>query len=251
MSHSKLSKIGIIGTQCVGKSTLVDDMRLQWPMLNKPEKTYRDLIKEKKLTVNKEGTKESQDVILNYLIDEAMANYGNKKMVFDRTPIDNLVYSLWLYEKGLGDIDEAYIDKVVAAVRESVKFYSVIFYIPLTKENDVLLTQKENRDIDPVYRGEIGVLFDTIYRAWLTGRSRFFETEDCPPIIPIYGSQLERIAMMSLYINNKCEFYGEEDSLIAKDLTEQELITHKLIQDQLAAPGGKGKKQSKKSKYNI
>ena len=79
-----------MGTQCIGKTTLIDDMILQWPQLSRPEKTYRDLIKEKKLPVNKNGTKESQEAILNFLVDEAMGNYGKKKMIFDRTPLDNL-----------------------------------------------------------------------------------------------------------------------------------------------------------------
>jgi len=228
MSHSKLSKIGIIGTQCIGKTTLVNDMMLQWPQLNKPEKTYRDLIKEKKLPINKKGTKESQQEILNYLVDEAMANYGKKKIIFDRTPIDNLVYSLWLYDKGVSDIDETFIDKTVIQVREAVKSYSVIFYIPLCKENDVLLQTKENRDIDPVYRGEIAVLFDTIYQAWQSGRSRFFDNDDTPPIIPVYGNPVERIAIMNMYINNNCEFFGEEDSLIKGDIAEQQMLADQL-----------------------
>ena len=52
MSYAKLNKIGIIGTQCIGKTTLVDDMLIQWPQLTRPEKTYRDLIKKKKLSIN-------------------------------------------------------------------------------------------------------------------------------------------------------------------------------------------------------
>ena len=228
MSHSKLSKIGVIGTQCIGKTTLIEDMLLQWPQLSRPEKTYRDIIKEKKLPVNKKGTKASQQEILNFLVDEAMANYGKKKMIFDRTPIDNLVYSLWLFDKGLGDIDEEFIDKTVIQVKQAVKSYSVIFYIPLCKENDVLLQSKENRDIDPIYRGEIAVLFDSIFEAWKSGRSRFFDNDDTPPIIPVYGNPLERIAIMNMYINNDCEFFGEEDSLIAKDISEQQLLADQL-----------------------
>ena len=228
MSQTKLSKIGVIGTQCVGKSTFIDDMIIQWPQLTKPEKTYRDLIKEKKLVINQKGNKKSQEHILNFLVDEAMANYGKKKMIFDRTPIDNLVYSLWLYEKGLGDIDEAFIDKCVKQVREAVKFYSVIFYIPLTRENDVLLQSKENRDVDPIYRGEIALLFDSIFKAWESSKSAFFDADDCPPIIPVYGNPLERVAQAALYINEKCEFFGEKDSLIQTDIAEQQMLADGL-----------------------
>ena len=222
-----LNKIGIIGTQCIGKTTLIQDMKEKWPVFCTPDKTYRDLIKEKKLPTNKKGTKESQEAILNFLVDEAMANYGKKKMVFDRTPIDNLVYSLWLYEKGLSDIDEAFIDKSVTLLRNSIKFYSIIFYLPFCEENDVMLTAGLNRDVDPMYRSEIGHLFEGIYKAWEKTGSRFFDTDDCPAFIPLYGSRQERIAMMSMYINDKGEFFGEQDSLVS-DFLQQEFLRKNL-----------------------
>jgi uncharacterized protein YqgQ len=227
----KLNKIGIIGTQCVGKSTLIQDMKEKWPVFEIPTRSYRDLIKEKKLPVNKKGTKESQELILNFLVDEAMANYGKKKMVFDRTPLDNLVYSLWLFDKNESDIDEKFIDKTVIQVREALKFYSIIFYLPFCKENDCALTEAPNREIDPVYRSEIGHLFEGIYKAWEKGGSRFFDVKDSPAIIPIFGSRQERIAMMSMYINEKGEFFGEQDSLVT-DFLQQEILRKKLTGEQ-------------------
>ena len=224
-----LNKIGIIGTQCIGKTTLIQDMKEKWPVFCTPDKTYRDLIKEKKLPTNKKGTKESQEAILNFLVDEAMANYGKKKMVFDRTPIDNLVYSLWLYEKGLSDIDEAFIDKSVTLLRNSIKFYSIIFYLPFCEENDVMLTAGPDRDVDPMYRSEIGHLFEGIYKAWQKTGSRFFDTDDCPAFIPLFGSRQERIAMMSMYINDKGEFFGEQESLVT-DFLQQEFLRKNLTE---------------------
>jgi hypothetical protein len=223
----KLNKIGIIGTQCVGKSTLIQDMKDKWSMFSSPEKSYRDLIKEKNLPINKEGTKESQETILNFLVDESMENVGKKKVIYDRTPIDNLVYSLWLFDKGISNVDEAFIDKTVSLVRNSIKFYSIIFYIPFCAENDVLLTAKPNRDVDPMYRSEIGHLFEGIYKAWEKTGSRFFDTNDCPAFIPLYGNRQERIAMLSMYINDKGEFYGESDSLIS-DHVQQEFLRKNL-----------------------
>jgi len=229
MSSTTLKKIGIIGTQCVGKSTLIEDMKEKWPSFVSPTKSYRDLVKKNKLPLNKEGTKESQEEILNFLVDETMANYGKKKMIFDRTPLDNLVYSLWLYDKGLGGVDEAFIDKSVALVRNAISSYSILFYLPFCKENDVLLTEAPNRDIDPEYRSEIGHLFESIYKAWEKGQgSRFFNHEDTPPIIPLFGSRQERIAMISLYINNEGNFFGEEDSLV-KDFLQQDFLQKNLI----------------------
>ena len=229
MSSSKLKKVVIIGTQCVGKTTLITDFKEKWPVFESPTKSYRDLVKKKKLPLNKEATKESQEEILNFLIDEAMTNYGKKKMIFDRTPLDNLVYSLYLFDKGLGGIDEAFIDKCVALVRNAMCSYSVIFYLPFCAENDVLLTASPNRDIDPVYRSEIGHIFEGIYKAWEKGKgSRFFNHDDTPPIIPLFGSRSERIAMISLYINDKGDMYGEDESIV-KDFLQKEFLEKNLI----------------------
>lgn len=224
----KLSKIGIIGTQCIGKSTLIEDMMLQWPQLSTPERTYRNLIKEKNLPINKNGTKESQGLILDFLVEEANKNYGKKKMVFDRTPLDNLAYTFWLYDKGISDIDEQFIDDSVIKVRNAIAQYSILFYLPLIEKNNVPLAPKDQREIDPVYRAEIDVLFDSFYRAWEARNTRLFNNNDTPPIIPIFGDPLERIKMMALYINDKCEFYGDNDTLLSKEIIEQAAIMEGL-----------------------
>ena len=229
---TKLSKIGIIGTQCIGKSTLIEDMILQWPQLSKPERTYRDLVKEKKLPVNKDGTKESQGLILDFLVEEARKNYGRKKMVFDRTPLDNLAYSFWLFEKGKSDIDQDFLDKSIIKARNAISEYSVLFYLPLVEKNDVYISPKEQRDVDPLYRAEIDVFFDSFYRAWEARNTQLFNNEDTPPIIPIFGNPIERIQMIALYINEKCEFFGEKDSLITEDIIQQAVISKGLGLDE-------------------
>ena len=73
-----LKKIGIIGTQSIGKTTLVKDMIEKWPQFSVPEKSYRDLIKEKNLSINKNGNKESQDAIMGVLVEQSLYNYGKK-----------------------------------------------------------------------------------------------------------------------------------------------------------------------------
>jgi len=239
----KLNKIGIIGTQCIGKSTLIEDMMLQWPQLSRPEITYRDLIKEKNLPINKNGTKESQGLILDFLVEEAKKNYGKKKMIFDRTPLDNLAYSFWLFEKGLSDIDQDFLDKSIIKSRNAMSEYSILFYLPLIEQNNVPLIQKEHRDIDPLYRAEIDVLFDTFYRAWESRNTELFNNIDTPPIIPIFGNPLQRIQMIQLYINDKCEFYGETDSLITEDVIQKAILAKGLGLDEKPAPKNLPKKR--------
>ena len=58
-------RISIIGATSVGKSTLIEQFLKQWPMYKKPEKTYRDIIKEKNIKLNKEASTESQRAILD------------------------------------------------------------------------------------------------------------------------------------------------------------------------------------------
>ncbi len=48
-----------MGAQSVGKSTLFEGFLDQWPMYKRPETSYRDIIEEKKLKINKKGTEKS------------------------------------------------------------------------------------------------------------------------------------------------------------------------------------------------
>ena len=67
LNQPKLKKIAIIGSQCQGKSTLIKDMMVKWPQLSTPEKSYRDIITERGLKINKDGDEPSQLAILAVL----------------------------------------------------------------------------------------------------------------------------------------------------------------------------------------
>ena len=126
-------RIALIGAHNTGKSTLVENFLNHWPMYKRPQKTYRDIIKEQNLCLNKEGDKNSQKTILNALVDEiqlATAD-GSKHVIFDRCPVDNIAYSLWHYAKETeGFTTEFIIDSKTIAVI-SLKLIDVIFYLPV------------------------------------------------------------------------------------------------------------------------
>ena len=94
-------RIAFFGPHASGKTTLIEDFLEQWPMYKRPERTYRDLVKEQNLPTSKSGTKESQKAILNALVDEAqlVSTAEDKNVVFDRCVIDNIAYTLWHYAK--------------------------------------------------------------------------------------------------------------------------------------------------------
>lgn len=203
-----------MGTQCNGKSTLIKEFCKRWPMYKEVKSTYRKLLKTDKVTGNQEGTAESQKAILNAIIDDTQkATSGdNDFLVFDRCVIDNLVYSLWLNEKGKVS-DEFIIDTKLIAF-EAIRAFDIVFYIPLRDE--IKITPKKGRDIDPVYREEIDNIFRAVVGTYEKNLGIFFPKEDCPAVITLEGPPDLRIEQIPMYIKPSGKFFDEEDgSLLA------------------------------------
>jgi len=219
-------RISISGTQNIGKTTLLNDILETWPTYKTPDSSYRDFIKEKKYPINKSCNQEGQWAILNHMIDEMQKYTIKDDIIFDRNPIDCLVYSLWAYEKQSSDIDKEFIDKIIPLVKESLKYLDVIFLLPITKTSPVKIIEDGLRDIDPIYREEIDNLFKGIFHQYQhnLGRSVFLPAEDCPAIIEIFGNPKERILLLQQYLNEEGGVYGEEFDTILnpKNLTEME-----------------------------
>ena len=204
-------RIALIGAHNTGKSTLVENFLNHWPMYKRPQKTYRDIIKEQNLCLNKEGDKHSQKTILNALVDEIQLSTadGSKHVIFDRCPVDNIAYSLWHYAKETeGFTTEFIIDsKTIAAI--SLKLIDVIFYLPVRKE--IPIVAREGRDSDPVFREEVHNIFDSLVDSYEKNTGAFFPSEDCPAVIRLEGPPDMWIPQMRLYIKDNGNGYGEED----------------------------------------
>lgn len=207
--------ISVSGTHCVGKSTFIEDFLKNWSMFKRPTKTYRDVIKDKNLKINKETTKYSQELILDSMI-EIMDSYSRKKdyIIFDRTPLDNVMYSLWAYSKGVGDIDEPFIEKCIAKSRKAIQRLDIMFYIPLREKDKIPLVDDGVREVDPDYQKEIDNLFFAAKELRDNGDDKFFNAKDCSPLIEVFGNREERIEIAKLYLKEDGSIYGEEDSLI-------------------------------------
>ena len=210
----KLKRISVSGTACQGKSTLIKDMCARWQQLSTPEKTYRDVIKEKGLTINKDGTAENQKIILDALVDQLMVDYKGKKVVLDRCPLDNLVYTLWLNAKSPEKMPDEAVSKTIDIVRESMKMLDVVFFIPLTSVHKVPIVGDKLRETDPEYIEEIDNIFKAVIHTQKLGVGKFFPLDNCPPIIEVFGDRETRIKMLELYIDDNCEFVGCDDSVI-------------------------------------
>ena len=205
-------KISIVGTSCMGKSTYIKDFLKEWPMYKTPEKTYRDVIKEKGLVINELGNEESQRIILNVLVDQAIEYSKEDNVILDRCVLDNLAYTSWL---NLNDkVSDKFLDETRLIVRETLKMYDILLFTPISKFNNIDIVSDGLRSVNPVYREEIDILFKAFQTSYLSGDGRIFPKEDCPAFIEIYGTPLERIKLTSLYIDKNGKPYGDDKSLI-------------------------------------
>lgn len=213
-------RIALIGAQNTGKTTLVDNFIKAWPMYKRPEKTYRDLIKEKNLDLNKQGTKDSQKVILNALVDEIQLACAkeDKHLIFDRCTADNIAYTLWHYAKQTEGFTTEYVidNKAIAAM--ALKYLDAIFYVPVRKE--IPIVEREGRETDLVYREEIDNIFDALVESYEKQTAAFFPLEDCPAVIRLEGPPDMWIPQMRLYIKDDGNFFGEEDGSLLANVPE-------------------------------
>jgi hypothetical protein len=209
-------KIAFMGTQCNGKSTLIEEFLKRWPMYKQPKSTYRKLIKSGKITNNQEGTQESQKAILNAIIDDTQAAVaeGGDFLVFDRCVIDNIAYSLWLNEQKKVS-DEFIIDSKLIAL-QAIKAFDIIFYVPLREE--IKITPKKSRAIDPVYRQEIDHIFRALVDTYEKQQGIFFPKEDCPAVITLEGPPDLRIEQIPLYIKPSGKFFDESDGSLLSNM---------------------------------
>ena len=206
-------KISVTSTQNMGKSTYIQDFLKEWPMYKTPEKTYRDVIKEKGLVINEAGSEESQKIILDALVDQAIEYSKEDNVILDRCVLDNLAYTSWL---NLNDkVSDKFLDESRLIVRETLKLYDILFFFPVSKFNNVPLEQDGLRSTDPQYREEIDMLFKAFQQSYLSGDGRVFPSSECPAFIELYGSREERIKLTSLYIDKDGKPYGDDQSLMS------------------------------------
>lgn len=212
-------KIAVCGSQNTGKSTFVNDFIKRWPMYRKPEKSYRDFIVDKNLKLNQEGDENSQKLILNALIDQAMAYPRDKDtfLIYDRCPLDNLAYTFWLSYYKPEEMSQKFLQTTIDLVKNSLKFFDIIFFTPITSHSPIPPLSKENnqyRSLDENFRLEINNILNGFYNSYSKNDGRVFPVEDSPAFIEIIGNQEQRIELTSLYVNEEGNPFEDTESLL-------------------------------------
>jgi len=204
-------RIAISGTASQGKSTLLKDFLEEWPVYSTPDNTYRDLLTDKEHS--KSTTEDTQWNILNQMVDVLQENgkTSSNNVIFDRCPLDNIVYSLWAHEKG--HVSKEFIDKCIPIVKESLRSLDIIFFIPLTKAHTVPIVDDGTRETDSEYIKEIDNIFKAMAAYYYQDTGPFFVHDDKPAIIEVFGEPLARLEIIKLYIDADGDSIGEQGIL--------------------------------------
>jgi GTPase SAR1 family protein len=148
----RFMKIGITGAQSVGKTTLLNALRSEKHFTNYKicdEVTRR--VKSYGLPINEDGTDVTQRLIMNEHICNVFL-YDN--ILTDRTSLDGLVYSTYLFKHGkISNDTHRYVTDVFHKVWEQ---YDNVFYI----EPEFDIVDDGTRSIDVGFRDEIAQLFE-------------------------------------------------------------------------------------------
>ena len=216
-------RICVTGTSCVGKSTFIADFIKQWPMYKVADNSYRDEAKKRGIKLNKEGNVEDQRIIRDILLQQIESNKNEKYVLYDRGPLDNLVYSIWLNAKNQGNVDDLFIEQCLAKSKAAMENYDIIFFIPISEQYPVAIVPDNQRDIDPIFRKEIDFLFKGIIQTYVQKKDTFFPLKDCPAVIEIFGSPEARISIASMYVNPKGDVFSEDESLL-NDVADPEVV---------------------------
>ena len=199
----------VIGSQNTGKSSFIKDFittsskfGLSAPFVT-DECDYRKIIEEKKLNINREGNLESQRVIFDCLSQQVINSIRNpdfKNVIFDRSPIDALVYTIYLHHQG--KVAKEAIDQMKYEVSKFVQLYDAIIYIPLSCCENVKVVDDKFRDTDPEYRRYVDKLFSDVLNELYIGEDG--------KLIEIYGNRQERLEMFHDNCNH--EFVISKDN---------------------------------------
>lgn len=214
-------RICISGPQCTGKSTLIKDFINQWPKYKTPTKTYRDVIVENNLEHSSKTSEDTQEKVLSWMIEDLKKYTKFDNVIFDRGPIDNLVYTLWA--NGKGSISDEYTRKAIQRVKESMRNIDLIVIVPV--DPMIPMVDDNMRDTDLKYQSEINNIFKALINQYMNNYDAdvYFPFNDSPGVIELYGTRQERINFLKEnYLDDSGELYGDEHSIL--NPTEMGLI---------------------------
>lgn len=207
-------RIAFSGAACTGKTTTINKFLEKWTKYKIPQPTYRSIIRGD--NHSKKTDRRVQRQILEYMNEQQKQYTAHDCVVYDRCGLDNIVYTLWAFEKGKKGFNQKYVDDSIKLVRENMRSLDIIFLMT----RDLMGPVEDNsvRETDSLYVSETDNIFKAInLQLQTTGISPFFPPNDSPALIVIEGPIEQRIEQIGMYVNEDGNMYGEEQSLVNMD----------------------------------
>lgn len=202
-------RIAISGPANSGKTTLIKEFINTWPKYVTPVESYRDVLAEKQLSHSLETTEETQSIILNYMIEQ-LKKYENKShIIYDRCPLDVLVYTLVACEENKVSVE--FTAEIIDKVRESLSLLDAIFVLPYNE--NIPIEDNGIRETDLEYIKYTDSVFQELIHNYQTAfdSSVFFPLQNCPGIISFESD--EYIKEIKYIINQNGDLYSQEDEI--------------------------------------
>lgn len=178
-------KIALVGAQGTGKSTFLAELE-KLPIVKELVDTkegvlikevVRSLVKERGITINKDGSHESQMIILEAHYHNALTN---KSFITDRGAIDAYAYATYNYLAGRFTYEQH--EQHRSIFEATLPFYTELFYLPI----EFAVEDDGFRDTDEEFRHAI----DKIYQ-------QLFKRYNLHNVIPFTGSIEQRVQQFS------------------------------------------------------
>ena len=173
-------KIAITGAQSTGKTTLLNALKeyvssyddILYDPIFLDEVTRK--VKERGFHINEDGDNMTQVLIMNSHVE----NILHEDSVMDRCALDGVVYTRWMYNKGL--VEDWVMDYAERVFSLLIEKYDTIFY--LVPEFDIEDDGIRSTDID--FRNEIVTIFNE------------YIVECEIPVIQLTGSVDNRVSLV-------------------------------------------------------
>jgi len=241
-------RIAFSGTGNSGKTTLVKSFLYTWKSYSTPEKTYRDLIQEEGLSHSSATTTDTQEKILNFMIDQVQGHDQSDKVVYDRCPLDNIAYSMWCHDKGVEGFTKDFVTEQIKLMRESMRFLDIIFLCKFDSKQKVV--DDGFRDTDLNFIKEVDNIFFSLYRQYTEHPEAdiFFPERDSPCVILMPDDPQARIDLVGEYVTPDGDMYGDEHSILnPENLDELE----RLVKLQKEAKEHEDEQERLKQKFGL
>lgn len=176
----------------MGKSTLIQDFVEIHPNYITQQEPFYDLDDE--VAVNPElPSFEFAHKQLQISLHQIAENAHQPNIIFDRCPVDFLVYAMCVLEGEGIDLEETEIAEQFVDIKRLIATLDLIAFIPIAPNNTITYS-----DDFPELRVKADAFFKEIFR---DDRYSLFPNYNQPRIIEVTGNRNERVKQMASYLS--------------------------------------------------